>query len=355
MSDFFRGASGWFSSLWFPTSKEKLEEAECKILKRIKRPWEGKFIPVAEEVEMWTVRVNLSPSNGPPLVLVHGLSSGVAWWAQNFNALSEERSVYAFDLPGFGRSSRPAFSHDDHQENERKYVEFIEEWRKAVGLNRMILLGHSFGGYVSTAYALKYPERIQHLITSDPWGFAILPAGMADRHSDSEQQYDSLPRWLQSGNSLLNTWNLLSPLRVTGPLGPWLTRLAQFDTNKRASELWKDKDMLEYIYHCNAQTPTGEDAFRNMNCFFFWSKSPMIKRIPELPNEIPMTVMYGAGTFLDHRTAYEIKYARQNSMVNVYIVGDAGHDIHVDNADEFNRILRKTIGDIADEGLLAVD
>lgn len=42
-------------------------------------------------------------------------------------------------------------------------------------------------------------------------------------------------------------------------------------------------------------------------------------------------------------------------MVNVYIVGDVGYDIYVDNVDEFNRILRKIIGDIVDEGLLVVD
>lgn len=355
MGDFLRGTRGWFTSLWSPTSKEQLEEAECKILKRIQRPWVGNFIAVGEGVQMWTLQVNLSPSKGPPLVLVHGFISGVCWWAQNFNALSEERSVYAFDLPGFGRSSRPAFSHEDHQENECKFVHYIEEWRRAMGLDKMILLGHSFGGYVSMAYALKYPERIQHLILSDPWGFAILPAGIADRHTDFKPEFDSLPRWIQLGNSLLNTCNLLAPLRALGPLGPWLTQLTQFDTNKRASELWNDKDMVEYIYHCNAQNPTGEDAFRNMNVFFFWAKSPMIKRVTELPKEIPMTVLHGAATFFDHRTAYEIKYARQNSKVNIWVVGDAGHDIHVDNAEEFNRIVNEILQDTKDGEILTGD
>lgn len=55
MSDFFRGVSGWFLSLWFFILKEKFEEVECKILKCIKCLWEGKFIFVVEEVEMWIV------------------------------------------------------------------------------------------------------------------------------------------------------------------------------------------------------------------------------------------------------------------------------------------------------------
>jgi len=349
MSDIFKTVSNWISSLWFPTSKERLQDAESKILEqRIKRPWVGNFIRVEENVEMWTVQVNLSPSKQTPLVLVHGFISGVCWWAQNFTDLSDEHSVYAFDLPGFGRSSRPDLMQDG-EDAEGKFVRYIEEWRKAVGLDKMILLGHSLGGYIVMAYALKYPERIEHLILSDPWGFAILPYGIVDRHPDSKQRYDLLPRWVHWGNFILNICNLLSPIRAVGPFGPWLARLAQFDTNKRASELWKDKAMLEYIYHCNAQTPTGEDAFRNMNVLLMWAKSPMVKRVKDLPDDVPMTVMYGSSTFFDHRTAYEIKCTRKNSKVKVCIVKDAGHDIHVDNAAEFNRILKETLEGISDK------
>jgi pimeloyl-ACP methyl ester carboxylesterase len=35
----------------------------------------------------------------------------------------------------------------------------MEGWRRAVGLEKFILLGHSMGGNLSAAYALKYPER----------------------------------------------------------------------------------------------------------------------------------------------------------------------------------------------------
>lgn len=35
----------------------------------------------------------------------------------------------------------------------------LEEWRERVGLEEMLLLGHNLGGYLSAAYALKYPHR----------------------------------------------------------------------------------------------------------------------------------------------------------------------------------------------------
>lgn len=93
-----------------------------------------------------------------PLVLLHGFGGGVGLWAMNLDALSQQRPVYAFDLLGFGQSSRPHFS-TDAQEAETQFVESIEEWREKLGLESVILLGHNLGGYLAAAYSLKYPSR----------------------------------------------------------------------------------------------------------------------------------------------------------------------------------------------------
>ena len=39
-----------------------------------------------------------------------------------------------------------------------------------ITLHRINLLGHSFGGYLSSQYSLKYPDRVEKLILADPWG-----------------------------------------------------------------------------------------------------------------------------------------------------------------------------------------
>ncbi len=87
--------------------------------------------------------------------MVHGMAAGMAFFARNFADLSRGRTVYAIDLPGFARSSRPRFGDDA----EAEYVAALEAWRAAVGIDRMVLLGHSFGGYLCTAYALNFPNR----------------------------------------------------------------------------------------------------------------------------------------------------------------------------------------------------
>lgn len=47
----------------------------------------------------------------------------------------------------------------DAEEAENQFVDSIEEWRCALGLDKMILLGHNLGGFLAAAYSLKYPSR----------------------------------------------------------------------------------------------------------------------------------------------------------------------------------------------------
>jgi pimeloyl-ACP methyl ester carboxylesterase len=50
------------------------------------------------------------------------------------------------------------------EQTEEFFVEHMEAWRKAQGLNKMILCGHSLGGYLSFAYAERYPQHVDKLI-----------------------------------------------------------------------------------------------------------------------------------------------------------------------------------------------
>ena len=104
-----------------------------------------------------------------PLVLIHGYAGGLACFHKNFSSLCEKRKVYAIDLPGFALSSRVTFPNLPQKCRDRM-VELIEKWRDAVGLEKFIILGHSFGGYLAASYTLKHKERVRHLILADSWG-----------------------------------------------------------------------------------------------------------------------------------------------------------------------------------------
>ena len=84
--------------------------------------------------------------------------------------LSQSRPLYAFDLLGFGRSSRPVFS-SDPLVAESQFIESIEDWRKELNLERMVLLGHGFGGFLACSYSIRYPNHVNALVLVDPWVF----------------------------------------------------------------------------------------------------------------------------------------------------------------------------------------
>lgn len=143
-----------------------------------------------------------------PLVLVHGFGGGVGLWAMNIDALAKERTVYAMDVLGFGRSSRPQLSADP-QEAEKEFVDSIEQWRHQLGLEKFVLLGHSFGGFLASSYALQHPSRVQHLVLVDSWGFSEKP---------TEFEFN-IPMWARVLKVLITPFNPLAGLRAAGPWG----------------------------------------------------------------------------------------------------------------------------------------
>ena len=176
-------------------------------LAEVKTNFESRFVELENGETVRTLV--LSPEKpGLPLVLVHGFGAAVGTWVKNYDSLASERPVYAIDQVGFGRSSRPGFS-EDAREAEEQLVNGLELWRRAVGLDSFILLGHSLGGYVSLGFALRHPQYVKHLILADPWGMPTPPPG-------DEAEWSLRFRIIRS---IATKFNLLSALRAAGPAG----------------------------------------------------------------------------------------------------------------------------------------
>ena len=120
------------------------------LIKGVKRALKVYFAPISRENHLRTIESS-NKSDRLPLVLLHGMGGGVGLWVMNIDSLSEKQKVYAIDLLGFGRSSRPKFP-KDALEAEKVFIQSLEEWRKMVGLEKFILLGQSFGGYLACSF-----------------------------------------------------------------------------------------------------------------------------------------------------------------------------------------------------------
>jgi abhydrolase domain-containing protein 4 len=79
---------------------------------------------VGNDDKVWTLEMNAECKNSV-IVLMHGFGAGLAFWALNLEALATHNPVYAFDILGLSRSSRPNFSLNDPLKIEQVNVVYI--------------------------------------------------------------------------------------------------------------------------------------------------------------------------------------------------------------------------------------
>jgi pimeloyl-ACP methyl ester carboxylesterase len=109
----------------------------------------------------------LEAGSGTPLVLVHGLASSAAQdWGRLIAPLARRFHVYAPDLPGFGRSERPATA--DY--SIPMQVEAVRAFMDAKGVRRARVAGISMGGWIVSRLAGEHPERVERLVVVDAAG-----------------------------------------------------------------------------------------------------------------------------------------------------------------------------------------
>ena len=96
-----------------------------------------------------------------PLVVLHGGPAGAHGYMMPYARLALDRPVVLYDQSGCGRSSAPP---ELKRYTVARYVIELEELRQQLGFDRMLLLGHSWGGMLAAAYAAKYPDRVAGVV-----------------------------------------------------------------------------------------------------------------------------------------------------------------------------------------------
>jgi proline iminopeptidase len=104
----------------------------------------------------------LALGNGDPLVVVHGgPGADHTYFLPYLLPLARTHRLIFIDERGSGRSQR---LQDTSQYTVENMVEDVEDVRVALNLGKISLLGHSYGGVLAEAYALKYQQNLTHLI-----------------------------------------------------------------------------------------------------------------------------------------------------------------------------------------------
>ncbi|MFI0779906.1 alpha/beta fold hydrolase [Streptomyces sp. NPDC021212] len=141
----------------------------------------------------------------PPVLLLHGLGEGGVDWLAIAPHLAAGRRVYALDLRGHGSSDWPGDYALERQRDE------VAGFLGALGLDRVTLIGHSYGGVVAYLFAQRFPGRVERLVIEDappllpqdpPLEVPPRPAGRlvfdwAVKTQFTEQRNAPDPRWTE--------------------------------------------------------------------------------------------------------------------------------------------------------------
>ncbi len=110
-------------------------------------------------------RASINPSNKhlPPVILVHGLGVSSRYMMPIARRLAPHRTVYAPDLPGFGRSHRPP-----RALNLTELSDVLARWLELLAVDRAVLLANSIGCQIIVDLALRRPEMVERLVLVSP-------------------------------------------------------------------------------------------------------------------------------------------------------------------------------------------
>lgn len=100
--------------------------------------------------------------SGPPLLLVHGISSAGSVWNPIIPALAAEFTPITIDQRGHGASDKPetGYLYDD-------YIQDLDGVLAALQIDRPLIVGHSLGGIVTLWWAARHPDRAAALVIED--------------------------------------------------------------------------------------------------------------------------------------------------------------------------------------------
>jgi proline iminopeptidase len=160
---------------------------------------DGKYVNI-NGAKLWVVTVG----EGDPIIFIAGGPGGTHLGLRSFDPLSfNHHQLIYFDAFGRGKS--------DTAKNVTEYtlqrdIDDIEALRITLKLDKITVLGHSYGGVVAQGYGIKYPQHLSHLILADTFHSFV----MWQENDDSSNR--------EIKNSYPEVWDELMKIRNAGAI-----------------------------------------------------------------------------------------------------------------------------------------
>ncbi|WGL51077.1 alpha/beta fold hydrolase [Nocardioides sp. BP30] len=255
----------------------------------------------------------------PALLLLHGLGCDRHTWDPVWGRLAEKYTLIAPDLLGHGESDKPRGDY-----SPGGYANGMRDLLTILGIDKVTVVGHSFGGAVAMQFAYQFPERTERLVLVDPGGLGREVTALIRALGLPGYQLTlgllTLPVLRQ-----LNT-GFLRALKATG-----LRDLRDLDEVADILERLKEP-RSRYAVH---KLVTGVMDWRGQNI--------TMRDRAYLTELMPLCVVWGE----DDRVlpAHHAQVAREFAPnAQVTVMPDTGHFPHKDHPDAFADLVEEFIG-----------
>ena len=261
------------------------------------------------------------------------------------------------------------------REAEDVYVESLERWRAANGIEQFDLVAHSLGGYLGVCYLLRYPDRVGRVVLASPGGvertpFAVSnPAyGRIGPHergtlrmavSNRVDEYGFLGRYGLIGGLFRLLWRMrvsvFTFLRWLGPFGPKVLIDRNASKLARSGNIQDSRELalfLRYVYSCCVRASFSETSIMRIFDATVVGKVPLLDKIRDMDDETRVKVcgkdflwIYGEHDFMYRacgRAAIEELQGRAGGRgsggeYRYRTVANAGHNMYLDNDKAFDK------------------
>lgn len=148
--------------------------------------------------------------SGTPILMLHGgLGLDHTYLPPYFNTLSDTYQVIYYDHRGNGRSQQP----DDYSTlNFDVLCDDADNLRQHLGLDKIIVIGHSYGGFIAQKYAIKYGQHLKGLVLIDTvpaFDYQPQPSGTPEQ---LEAFGAAFSRPMADNDDWRTTWTTLSQM-----------------------------------------------------------------------------------------------------------------------------------------------
>ena len=263
-------------------------------------------------------RAFVKTGSGPVVLLLHGLGCDHTTWSPVIDTLAKRYTVIAPDLLGHGQSDKPRADY-----SVGGYANGMRDLLTLLGIDKVTVVGHSFGGGVAMQFAYQFPERTERmiLVASGGLGPEVTPAIRAITTPGFHQVMGLLT---------------LPGVRHVGRAG--LRALSRTS--------WKpvrDLDEVAEIYD-SFKNPPARHAIRHVVRAVVDWRGQIITMADRayLTEAMPMCVVWGRDDQVIP-VRHASNAARLAPMARVEVIPNAGHFPHKDHPHRFAKIVHEFI------------